>query len=206
MATATPAIDFWFTTGSTYTYLAVMRLPTVERETGIAFRWRPFHLRAILQEMNHVPFADKPAKEAYMWRDLERRAGLRGVPAPRVPAPYPVRNLALSDRLAVLGVREGWGPEFVRAAYRRWFGLGQEMGGEPNVSDSLREAGQDPARVLALAEGDEIGRALKAETAAARGLGLFGSPSFVVGREVFWGDDRLEDAISWLRHSAVQRP
>ena len=57
-------IDFWFTMGSTYAYLTVMRLPDVQRERGVQFRWRPFHLLTILQEMKHVPFADKPAKSA----------------------------------------------------------------------------------------------------------------------------------------------
>src|SRR5262249_16561461 len=69
-------IDFWFTMGSTYSYLSVMRLVQLERLTGIRFRWRPFHLLVILQEMKHVPFADKPSKSAYMWRDVERRAAM----------------------------------------------------------------------------------------------------------------------------------
>ena len=62
---ATNHIDFWFTMGSSYSYLSVMRLLEVERSTGIRFDWRPFHLLVILQEMKHVPFADKPAKSAY---------------------------------------------------------------------------------------------------------------------------------------------
>ena len=61
-------IDFWFTMGSTYSYLSVSRLADMERSTGITFRWRPFHLLIILQEMKHIPFADKPTKSAYMWR------------------------------------------------------------------------------------------------------------------------------------------
>ena len=73
------AIDFWFTMGSTYSYLSVMRLADVERTTGIKFQWPPFHLLIILQQMKHVPFADKPAKCRYMWRDIERRAALHGL-------------------------------------------------------------------------------------------------------------------------------
>jgi 2-hydroxychromene-2-carboxylate isomerase len=102
-------------------------------------------------------------------------------------------------------MHEGWGPDFVRSAYRRWVQLGQETGSEPNVSESLREIGQDPERVLKLAAGDEARALLTAETDAARGLGIFGSPTFTVGRELFWGDDRLEDAISWSRFARVQR-
>jgi 2-hydroxychromene-2-carboxylate isomerase len=198
-----PQIDFWFTMGSTYSYLSVSRLADVERSTGISFRWRPFHLLVILQEMKHVPFADKPAKSADMWRDIERRASMYGIPV-KFPAPYPVKQSVVANQVAIVGLREGWGADFVRAAYRRWLQLGEETGSEPNVSSSLRDIGQDPKRVLALANSEETKAALETETDAARKLGIFGSPTFVVGRELFWGDDRLDDAISWRRHGCVQ--
>jgi 2-hydroxychromene-2-carboxylate isomerase len=201
---AAQQIDFWFTMGSTYTYLSVSRLADVARSTGITFRWRPFHLLIILQEMKHVPFADKPNKSAYMWRDIERRAAMHGIPA-KLPAPYPAKQSVLANQVATVGMREGWGADFVRAAYRRWFQLGQETGSEPNVSESLRDIGQDPRRVLASANAEETKIALVAETDAARELGIFGSPTFAVDRELFWGDDRLEDAIGWRRQGRVDR-
>ena len=197
-------IDFFLTLGSTYSYLSVMRLAEVERSSGIRFRWRPFHLLVILQEMKHVPFADKPAKEAYMWRDVERRAAMYGIPA-KIPAPYPAKASITANLVATVGMREGWGADFVRTAYRRWFVLGEETGSEPNLSESLREIGQNPAAVLAAADSAETREALAAETAAARDLGIFGSPTFAVGRELFWGDDRLHDAINWHRYGSVQR-
>ncbi len=200
----TEPIDFWFTMGSTYSFLSVMRLPEAERASGVSFRWRPFHLLVILNEMKHVPFADKPQKMKYMWRDMERRAALHGIPI-KVPAPYPCKQSIFANLVATVGVREGWGKDFVRTAYRHWFVLGQPTGEEPNVSGSLREIGQDPARVIALANADEAKAALIAETDAARELGIFGSPNFTVGRELFWGDDRLEDAISWARSGSVKR-
>jgi 2-hydroxychromene-2-carboxylate isomerase len=189
-------IDFWFTMGSTYTYLTVMRLPEVQRESDVEFRWRPFHLLTILQEMKHVPFADKPAKARYMWRDIERRAEMYQIPV-RVPAPYPIKQSIVANRVAIVGLQEGWGEDFVRAAYRRWFQLGQESGSEPNLSESIRDVGQSPERVLKHAGADQIDRVLESETSEARRLGIFGSPTFVVGNELFWGDDRLTDAISW---------
>jgi 2-hydroxychromene-2-carboxylate isomerase len=189
-------IDFWFTMGSTYSYLSVMRLR--EQKGDIAFRWRPFHLLIILQEMNHVPFADKPAKMAYMWRDVARRAEMYGIPA-RLPAPYPAKQSIVANLVALAGMQEGWGVDFVCAAYRNWFQRGEETGSEPNLSHSLREIGQDPARVLALAESAATRSLLVQETEAAKRLGIFGSPTFAVGRELFWGDDRLEDAIAWAR-------
>jgi 2-hydroxychromene-2-carboxylate isomerase len=198
-------IDFWFTMGSTYSYLSVMRLAEIERSRQVLFRWRPFHLLLILQEMKHIPFADKPAKCLYMWRDIERRAMMYGLRV-MLPAPYPVKDSAAANRVAIVGMREGWGPDFVRAAYQRWFQYGEETGSEPNLSSSLRDIGQDPDRVLAAARSSDVNQILLTETEAARQLGIFGSPTFAVGREIFWGDDRLEDAIGWREGAQVSRP
>jgi 2-hydroxychromene-2-carboxylate isomerase len=190
-------IDFWFTVGSTYTYLAVARLEDVERRKGVRFRWRPFNARAIMQEMNNVPFATKPIKLAYMWRDLERRASLYGLPV-KVPAPYPLKNFDLANRVAILGQVEGWCPDYVRATYRRWFVDGLEAGSEPNLSESLKQIGQDPDRVVTQALTDAVGWAYDGNTEEAKSLKIFGAPTFVVRGELFWGDDRLDDAITWL--------
>ena len=143
------------------------------------------------------------AKCAYMWRDIERRAAMHGIPA-SLPAPYPAKQSVMANLVATVGMRQGWGKEFVRAAYRRWLQLGQETGSEPNLSESLREIGQDPQAVLASANSAETEAALMTETGIARELGIFGSPTFVVGRELFWGDDRLEDAISWHGQGCVR--
>jgi len=153
--------------------------------------------------MKHIPFADKPVKSAYMWRDIERRAAMYGIPA-QLPAPYPAKQSVMANLVATVGMREGWGADFVRAAYRRWFQLGQETGSQPNVSGSLRDIEQNPARVLALAGSEEAKEALALETDTAKELGIFGSPTFAVDRELFWGDDRLKDAISWRQSGRVQ--
>ncbi len=191
-------VEFWVSIGSTYSYLSVMRLGRVEAETGAEFDIRPFSVRAIMLEMNNIPFAGKPAKLAYMWRDVGRRAALRGL-SPRLPAPYPLEEFDLANRVAVVGRREGWLRVYLAATYRRWFEAGEAAGSEPNLSASLREIGEAPVRVIALAKGDEIGAAYEAATAEAAGKGVFGSPSFIVGEELFWGDDRMEDAVAWAR-------
>ncbi len=156
-----------------------------------------------MQEMKNVPFSTKPIKAAYMWRDIERRASAYGLPV-QVPAPYPLSEFDLANRVAILGAREGWCEDYVRATYKRWFQQAQPAGSEPNLSESLLEIGQDPQRVIAEANNDEIGEAYEAATNEARSLNIFGAPSFVVGDEVFWGDDRLNDAISWLKHGRVK--
>lgn len=191
-------IEFWFSIGSTYSYLTVMRLPRVEQKTGITFDWRPFSVRALMREMDNVPFAGKPAKTAYMWRDLERRAAMYDLPV-QVPAPYPLENFDLANRVAILGRQEGWCADYVTATYRRWFQQGQPAGSEPNLRDSLDEIGQNPDRVVAAAGSPEIEAAYLHATDDARSKGIFGAPTFVIGDELFWGDDRLVDAISWSR-------
>jgi 2-hydroxychromene-2-carboxylate isomerase len=77
---------------------------------------------------------------------------------------------------------------------------------EPNLSESLREIGEDPARIIPLAESDEIGRGYDAATEEARRLGIFGAPSFVTRGEVFWGDDRLEDTVTWHQRGTLGAP
>jgi 2-hydroxychromene-2-carboxylate isomerase len=197
----TQTIEFWFSIGSTYSYLSVMRLAEVEAQTGVRFVWRPFSVRTIMREMDNIPFATKPVKAAYMWRDIERRATARGL-KPRLPAPYPLKAFDLANRVAVLAAAEGWCPAYVRATYRRWFEDGEEAGAEPNLSASIAEAGQDSARVLPLADSEATQRRYEEATDEARSRGIFGAPSFTVGTELFWGDDRLEDAVEWRRHTA----
>jgi 2-hydroxychromene-2-carboxylate isomerase len=193
-------IDFWFSIGSTYTYLSVMRIEEIQRQSGVAFRWRPFDVRAIMIEMDNIPFSDKRAKARYMWRDIERRAKMHGVPWSAVPL-YPIKHLAFANRIAVLGEREGWCGQYVKAAYRRWFLSGCDPSIEPDLSGALHDIGQDADAVLALAASDETKTALESQTDVARSLGIFGSPTFAIGDEIFWGDDRLEDAIQWHRQS-----
>lgn len=197
-------IDFYFSIGSMYTFLTVMRMDRVEDVTDIRFVWRPFSVRDIMIEMDNRPMS-KPLKLAYMWRDLHRRAEMYGF-AFEGDAPYPLKEFDLANRVATVGVREGWCGDYVRATYRRWFVEKQECGMEPNLSDSLREIGEDPARVIALAKSDEIGRAYAASTAEARRLGIFGAPSFVARGEVFWGDDRLNDAVTWHQRGSLGAP
>lgn len=191
-------IDFWFSIGSTYSYLTVMRLSDVGRASGVDIHWRPFNVRHVMIEQNNIPFKDKPVKTAYMWRDIERRAERYGL-SPKIPAPYPLPGLVLANLVATVGREEGWLDKYVVATYRRWFEKGEPAGEEPNISASLGEIGCDPQRVLAAAQSERITSALASATEEAMKLGVFGSPTFVVDGEVFWGDDRLEDALAWAK-------
>jgi len=190
-------IEFWFSIGSTYTYLSVTRLKEVEQKYEVKFSWQPFSVRKIMLEMDNVPFPPtKKVKADYMWRDIERRANSYGFEA-KVPAPYPLKEFNLANKIAVIGMQEGWCSDYVIVTYRRWFVTGLEPGSEPNVSESLREIDQDPERALELAADDNIHKAYLSQTEQAQTKRIFGSPSFIVDGELFWGDDRLEDAVNW---------
>jgi 2-hydroxychromene-2-carboxylate isomerase len=190
------SIDFWFSVGSTYTYLSVMRLDEVAGKHGVSFNYRPFSVRVIMVEQNNVPFRGKPVKAAYMWRDIERRASARGVPA-MLPAPYPLADFDLANQVAILASKEGWCSVYTKAFYRRWFQGGVDASDAGPLAEIIASIGQDSRRVLDASQTQSIVDAYRAATDEARDLNVFGSPTFVVDGEVFWGDDRLEDAISW---------
>lgn len=193
------SVDFWFSIGSTYTYLTVMRLPEAEQKEGVKFNWRPFSVRALMLEMDNKPFIGKPEKANYMWRDIERRAARYGIPV-KVPVDYPLKKFDLVNRIAILAAEEGWCEEYVRASYIRWFQEGVPAGEESNLRAALAESDQSYDRVIERANSQPIEDAYQAATSEARSLGIFGSPSFIVGgEELFWGDDRLEDAIEFQR-------
>jgi len=191
-------LDFFLSLVSTYTYLAVNRAQEVASREGVTLRWRPFNVRAIMMEQDNRPFVGKPAKLKYMWRDLERRAVRHGIPFKSIP-PYPVDPDLLNNRVASLAALEGWCPEYAKASYHDWFLEGKVAGDVDNVRAILGRLGKDPDKVIARANSDEIRSRLDAETDAARKLGIFGSPTFAYGDEIFWGDDRLEDAIDWAK-------
>src|SRR3712207_6374521 len=115
-----PSIDFWFTMGSTYTFLTVSRIEDVARAAGVSIRMRPFKNVGPLAGATQVPFQPNTAKMAFMWRDIARRADKLGLTV-SLPALYPAPNPPRANRVAAVGLREGWGAAFVRTAYRHWF-------------------------------------------------------------------------------------
>tara|TARA_Y100000590_G_scaffold261465_1_gene293526 strand:- start:1513 stop:2103 length:591 start_codon:yes stop_codon:yes gene_type:complete len=192
-------IDFYFSIGSTYTYLSVTRILDIEKNHGVKFNWKPFSVRVIMKEMNNIPFPkDKKNKVDYMWRDIERRAEGYGFFA-KTPVPYPLIQFDLANKLAILGLKEGWGIDYVRLTYKRWFQEGKEPATEPNISEIFKELRIDSKKVMENVMTDAIENQYQENTRNAREKKVFGSPTFVVKKEIFWGDDRMEDSIIWSK-------
>ena len=192
-------IDFWFSIGSTYTYLSVNRLADVSKKENIKFNWHPFSVRKIMMDMDNIPFTppSKKIKSDYMWRDIERRAKFYGFYA-NVPAPYPLKEFDLANQLAILGMNEGWGVKYVTLTYKKWFQQGKEPAIEPNLSEVLNELNLNKDEVIKNSNSANIKDQYSQNTENAYKVGVFGSPTFIYKGEVFWGDDRLEDCIKWI--------
>jgi 2-hydroxychromene-2-carboxylate isomerase len=190
-------VDFWIEYGSTYTYLSVARIGRLAAQAGVEVRWQPFLVMPIMAElgMTQGPFLPYPAKTAYMWRDIERRAARHGI-AYRRPSAYPVDMLATA-RVGCVAAGEGWCQAFTEKVFELHWTRDVAIGSADNLRTALQSLGRSPDEVLARAQAQSVKDQLRAQTARAKSLGVFGAPSFTVGTELFWGDDRLEEALQW---------
>ena len=192
-------IDFYFSIGSTYTYLTVTRILDVEKKHQIKFNWKPFSVRVIMKEMDNIPFPkDKINKVNYMWRDIERRAEGYGFFA-KTPVPYPLSEFDLANQIAILGLDKGWGTDYIRLTYKKWFQEGKEPAIDPSISEICKELGLNKDEIISEAKSEIFEKKYMSNTDSARKKKVFGSPSFIVENEIFWGDDRMEDAIKWAK-------
>jgi 2-hydroxychromene-2-carboxylate isomerase len=197
-----PQIDFFYFFGSAYSYLAVMRIEKLAAAEGVDIRWRPFSVRDLMTEKGYS-LRTQPTKMTYIWRDVERRARLHGVPFERPPI-WPTDPDQLANRVGIVAMNQGWGRDYTKASFQAWF-RGHALGADDSLREILGSLRRDPDEVMSLANSAEIRSQYDSETDAARQLGVFGSPSFAVGQEIFWGDDRLEEALAWAtgQHPAL---
>ncbi|MDJ0785994.1 MAG: 2-hydroxychromene-2-carboxylate isomerase [Myxococcota bacterium] len=189
-------LEFWFEFASTYSHPAAQRIEALAAERGVHVAWRAFLLGPIFREQgwNDSPFNLYPAKGRYMWRDLERICEAHGVDYRR-PGVFP-RSGLLAARVACRFEAERWLPEFVRRVYHANFAEDRDIASEEVVASCLAAAGAEPAAVLPQAARPEAKAALRARTEEAARRGIFGAPSFTVGDELYWGHDRMQDALS----------
>jgi 2-hydroxychromene-2-carboxylate isomerase len=201
--TAPASVDFWFDFASTYSYVAALRLPPLAAARGVQVRWQPFLLGPLFtaqQGIKDSPFNVNPVRGRYMWRDLERLCRKYQLPW-RQPSQFP-RNSLLAARVALLSARTPEEPQLVRRLFEAGFAEDLDIASPEVVGRELQTAGLPPGKLLAQAALPETKDQLRAQTVRAEALGLFGAPSFVVRGELFFGQDRLEDALDWAQASA----
>lgn len=192
---ALPPLEFWFEFGSNYSYLSVMRIEALALSAGVRIAWRPFLLAPIFRDFGWPtsPFVLQQEKGRYMWRDMARRAEKYGLPF-RKPSVFP-RAAVLPLRVALLGAETPWIEPFCRRVMTQNWVEDREIDTRESVLAALQGLVDDPRQVAARALEDGNKQGLRRQTEEARRRGIFGAPTFFVGDEMYWGDDRLEDAL-----------
>ena len=184
-------VEFWFDFGSPASYLAWTQLPKLAAETGAAIHYKPMLLGGVFQATgNHSP-ATIPAKGSYIFQDFARFADDYGVPLRMNPA-FPINTLVLMRMAVGLQLRD---PSrflaFCDAAFKAIWVEALNLNDAAFTATALDQAGFDPAELLALASDAEVKEQLKQLTQTAVARGVFGAPTFFVGDQMFWGQDRI---------------
>ncbi|NGY05330.1 2-hydroxychromene-2-carboxylate isomerase [Solimonas terrae] len=192
-------MEFWFEFASTYSYPAAMRVEAAARAVGVTVQWKAFLLGPIFKAQGYEssPFVAFPVKGRYMWRDIERLSAKYGLDW-RQPTRFP-RTSVTAARIACSYGDAAWLPAFVRAIYHANFAQDRDIGDDAVVRDCLIALGLDADAVLAHVTSAAEKPRLREQGEQAAQRGLFGAPSFVVDGELFWGNDRLEDALDYAQ-------
>ena len=186
---------FYFDLGSPYAYLAAERINGQFAENGLeAPEWQPILLGGLFKRFGRGSWAETPQRQAGI-AEVERRAADYDLPTIRWPEPFPGNTLT-AMRAATYAKQTGRTVAFALAAFRQAFAAGRDLSDPESVLIAAAACELHPAAVLKAIETAGVKDALRDATEAAGDLGLQGVPSLVVGDEVFWGDDRLEDAVA----------
>ncbi len=196
-------LEFWYDFASSYSYLTAVRIEAAAQKAGVAIVYRPFLLGPIFKAQGWTtsPFNLFPAKGQYMVRDITRVAEARGLPF-RMPEAFPANSLHAA-RIALAGEAEGWIVPFTRAVFEAEFAEARDIADPAVLTSILDRLGADAPAALARSATPEIKDRLRTQTEAASKRSIFGAPTFMTeDGELFWGDDRLDQAIAWAIHKA----
>jgi 2-hydroxychromene-2-carboxylate isomerase len=191
-----PGIEFWFEFGSNYSYVSVMRIEEEAHLRGVRIIWKPFLLGPIFRSLGlkNSPFVLQKEKGAYVQQDMTRLCRKYGLAPWRLPSVFP-RLGVLPLRIVLLGAEQPWVGAFSRRVMELNFALDQDINQAGAMAPILSELRLPTADILAGAQSDPIKTRLREQTEQARTKGIFGAPTFFVGTEMFWGNDRLDDAL-----------
>lgn len=198
-ADASPAareLELWFDFGSNYSYLSVMRVENAAAALNVSIAWKPFLLGPIFKALGwrQAPFLQQKEKGDYVWRDMVRECRKYGLPWTK-PTRFP-RVGVLPARIALLGAGEPWVAEFCRRIMLLNFSEDRDINTEEASGEVLERLGLPAPTILREAQSEQNKLQLREQTEIARARGIFGAPTFFVGAEMFWGNDRLDDALA----------
>lgn len=186
-------LEFWFDFASNYSYLSVMRIRQLAPDDVV---WRPFLLGPIFKEAgwDNSPFVLQKNKGDYVWQDMPRQCAKYGLPW-RQPSAFP-RNSLLAARIGVLCEDQPWMLDFCERVMLANFAEDRDIGSADCMSEILSALGQDADAILRSATSDDNKARLRARTEDAKARRIFGAPTFLLGDAMYWGNDRLDDALA----------
>lgn len=186
-------LEFWFDFASNYSYLSIMRIRQVAPDSVV---WRPFLLGPIFKDAgwNNSPFVLQKDKGDYVWQDMSRQCAKYGLPW-RQPSVFP-RNSVLAARIGLLVEDLPWMLDFCERVMLANFAEDRDISNADCMTEILTALGQDAAAILREAQSDGNKARLRARTEQAKAHRIFGAPTFLVGDAIFWGNDRLDDALA----------
>lgn len=185
-------VDFYFDFGSPAAYLAYTQLPKLRADTGATVVMKPVLLGGVFQSTGNRPPISVPLKGRYLFVDLARYAKRYGVPLVMNPF-FPINTISLMRADVGLGLRGDNRLAVYREAMFRAIWIDRQNLNDPaTVAAVLAAAGFDAAEIMAMVADPSVKDALKVATQAAVDRGIFGAPTFFVGEEMFWGQDRLD--------------
>ena len=185
-----PKVEYFFDYVSPFAYLADTQVPALIARTGAEIVYRPFFLGGVMQASKNSPPITVPNKGRYMFTDIQRWAKRYGVPANPNPH-FPVNTLN-TMRAAVAAVDEPKFADFHKAMFRGVWVDGQNLADEAVLKGVIDAAGLDGAALLARSKDQAVKDTLRKNSEEAVERGAFGAPTFFVGDEMFWGNDRLD--------------
>jgi 2-hydroxychromene-2-carboxylate isomerase len=187
---------FYYDFSSPYSYLAAERISGLFAEAGVEQpEWQPISFGHVLRATGREPWSFEEERRAH-FTEIQRRASERGLPEVVYPKGWPIENYSLSPvRAAVYAKESGRVVSFSLACFRQVFAGGRDMSDVDNVLIAAAACELHPNAVLKGIETRSVKDKLRAATDEALALGLEGIPTVAVGGELFWGDDRLEEAV-----------
>ena len=195
-----PHLDFWFDFSSVYSFLSAMRIAPLAKDAGVDVTWKPFLLGPIFvsQGMKDSPFNLFPVKGQHMIRDVARSAEEIGVGF-KWPDKFP-QSSVLAARVGIVGLKEGWGQDFSRAVFTAEYSDNKDISDQAVIAGILTKLKVPVEATAAKAQSDATKGELRDNTAEAQKRGFFGAPTFTTKNgELFWGNDRLEQALRWAK-------
>lgn len=198
---ALPSLEFWYEFASPYSYLSAIRIEELAQKHSFEIIWKPFLLGPIFKDqgLTDSPFNIFKTKGDYMWKDMERLSVKRQIPFNK-PKVFPQNGL-LAARIAILGSDHPWIGEFTKEVFRANFVKQEDISSSEIITKILNKLNLDAEKIISEAHQDENKEKLKLQTKQAQDSKIFGAPTFKINDDIFWGDDRLDLTIEYLKKS-----